>query len=172
MKQLVIIFVMGLILSTIVRADEPTLCEKQEVSVVSCGIKGKQQKIVSICAVIDSKTPDKNFIEYRFGTKKNIQLSYKVTRQTTDQKLYRWVDKVTYTTYFGFNKGEFSYSVGVPEERFGALTFVSVKKNGNDISNLECKTNSFGEKKLNSSLIVDVSDDFLRSNKNLVFPPK
>ncbi|WP_185157462.1 hypothetical protein [Klebsiella pneumoniae] len=31
-------------------------------------------------------------------------------------KLKRWLDLSTYTTYFGFNKGAYSYILGVPEE--------------------------------------------------------
>lgn len=43
-------------------------------------------------------------------------------------KLKRWLDLGTYTTYFGFNKGGYSYVLGVPEEKPGAVAFLDVKK--------------------------------------------
>lgn len=42
--------------------------------------------------------------------------------------LKKWVDLATYTTYLGFNRGEYSYVLRVPAEKPGAVAFLDVKK--------------------------------------------
>lgn len=48
------------------------------------------------------------------------------------KQMFRWVDLNTYTTFFGFNRGGYSYVFGVPQETLGATAFLEVKNQAKD----------------------------------------
>lgn len=151
--------------------SEPSLCKSFEVSVVSCEVEGRQKKIISICASSDDHGKTFNNVRYLFGQKNNIQLEYSVTQSDTKNKMYRGVDNGTYTTFFGFKNGAYFYVIGIPEERYGAKTFLNIYKYDKNISSLQCKTNSFGMKNLQTNLFTEV-DGMELSDGKVVFLPK
>lgn len=83
---------------------------------------------------------------------------------TPKNKLKRWLDIGTYTTYLGFNRGVYSYVLIVPEEKPGAVASLHIKKYGETISTLSCDENSFGDENIKIGSIEDVSDDIVRDN--------
>lgn len=91
--------------------------------------------------------------------KTELRVDFNSTR-----KLKRWVDKWTYTTYFGFSEGKYDYILGVPEEKPNAVAFLNIKKDGKPISTSNCSSNSFGEKDIKNINIEDVSDSSVRDN--------
>ena len=75
-------------------ADEPTLCKADEKTILSCPVEGKKRKIISICAENSVDGKELSYIEYRFGTQKNTEMKYLVTRDN-GAKMYRGLDKGT-----------------------------------------------------------------------------
>jgi hypothetical protein len=147
---------------------EPTLCNEQEKILLTCGIQNSEN-IVSICAANLKTSNNSNYIEYRYGTKNKIQLIYKVVEKNKNT-LYRYTDSANYTTYFGFNNKGYSYSIGVPQETYGAKVFLTIQQGDKIFSNKQCNTNSFGEKLFKSSLITDISSDTIEKS-GYIFPP-
>lgn len=84
--------------------------------------------------------------------------------------LFRWVDKATYTTYFGFRTGEYGYVVGVPQQTFGAKAFLEVLKLNKTIMSKTCTANSFGSERLKSVAIKELEDGSVRA-QHFSFPP-
>ncbi|WP_133522784.1 hypothetical protein [Buttiauxella sp. JUb87] len=80
-------------------------------------------------------------------------------------RLKRWLNSGTNTTYLGFNKGAYSYVLLIPEEKQGAVALLDIKKNGEVISSKRCNSNSFGEKGIQSRSIEDIVDDTVRNNE-------
>lgn len=80
----------------------------------------EQKKVAMFCA-------NNNVVRYLFRdiNNGNAELEVKFNAQN---KLKRWLDLGTYTTYFGFNNGAYSYVLGVPEEKPGVVAFLDVKK--------------------------------------------
>jgi len=131
------------------------VCDFGETVVELCNLTGKINSTVVFCANGDQ--------EVRYLFKKNDSVELEVDFDATN-KLKRWMDLGTYTTYFGFNKGGYSYVLGVPEEKLGAVAFLDVKKNGKIISSKECSSNSFGEKNVQNKSIEDVLDSSVKDN--------
>lgn len=102
-----------------------------------------------------------NTIKYTFSKGGGPELTVEFNFQN---KLKRWVDLGTYTTYFGFDRGAYSYVLMVPEEKTGAVAVLDIKKNGNVISTKRCESNSFGEKDIKMNSIEDMSDSLVRNN--------
>lgn len=144
------------------RSDEANLCSSDEVIIASCQLKEKRNKILSFCASADNKK-----VNYRFGLKENIELS---AGFSSSDSLSRWVDAATYTVYFGFRRGKYSYVFGVPQETLGAKAFLDVAKGDRNIMSVECMDNSFGDKMLRSDVIQDLEDELIRDSY-FVFPP-
>ena len=132
-------------------------CKTNEILIASCNLSGKTSSYAAICAHKDSHE-----IYYVFQKKSTPEL---VVNFSKNKKLSRWVDLGTYTTYFGFKQGSYSYIIGIPEERPGAVAFMDIKKDGVKISSIDCNSNSFGDKNIKSISIKDISDDFVRSNR-------
>lgn len=148
--------------------SEPTLCKSFEVNVVSCEVEGRKKKVISICAGSSDNGRTFDNIRYLFGQKNNIQLEYSVKQNNTKSKMYRGVDNGTFTTYFGFKNGEYFYVIGVPEERYGAKAFLNIFKNNEIITSLQCKTNSFGMKNIQSNLLTTVDGNELADGNVVV----
>jgi hypothetical protein len=149
----------------IAKGDDENLCGPSEVEVASCSLEGKDKKIVSICANEKSKQA-----YYYFGTRDEIELSLTFS---LNNKMYRWLDSVTYVTFLGFNQKGYSYVVGVPQETFGAKAFLFVKESKVSLdfnSPRFCTSNSFGEKSFVSDAIEDIDDETVR-NGGFIFPP-
>ncbi|BBP01664.1 hypothetical protein [Sulfuriferula nivalis] len=144
-------------------ADEPTLCEADEKIILSCPVEGKKRKIISICAknTVDGK--DLSYIEYRFGTQKNTEMKYLVTRDN-GAKMYRGLDNGTYSVYFAFQKYDYYYLVDVMQEVIGAQMSVTVtkKSTGADVAAILCKPNNWVENKnIKTSLLTEVDGRYL-----------
>jgi hypothetical protein len=131
-------------------------CNTNETLIASCSLSGKVQRVAAFCA-----NKKDNTLYYTFKNKSVAEL---VVHFNSGNKLKRWVDLGTYTTYFGFNQGAYSYVLGVPEERPGVSAFLDVKKNGSTVSSKKCDSNSFGEKDIKNNSIEDVLDSSVRDN--------
>lgn len=137
------------------------ICKVDETLIASCILTDKNQQVAAFCA--DNHSDD---IRYTFKKNGNTELEVNFN---SNNKIKRWLDLGTYTTYLGFNKGSYSYVIGVPEERPKAVAFLDVKKNGKTISSKECNANSFGEKDIKKTSIEDLPDDSVR-NSGFRFP--
>lgn len=130
-------------------------CNVEEKLVASCDLPGEIKRTAAFCADKNNK------IKYYF--KESHAIKFKI-EFNSERKLKRWLDLGTYTTYFGFNNASYTYVLGVPEEKPGALAFLEIKKNGKTISSKECSSNSFGEKNIESDSIEDVPDSVVRGD--------
>lgn len=148
-----IVFICAVMLVPYSFANE---CNTDEILVASCNLSGEIQRSALFCA---KKNNDK--IRYSF---KRGNVSELVVEFNSQNKLKRWVDLGTYSTYLGFNKGEYSYVLIVPEERSGAVALLEVSRNGEKINTRRCESNSFGEQHLKKNSIQDVLDETVRNN--------
>lgn len=133
-----------------------TECRTGETLIASCSLPGTTARVADFC--INKKT---NSIYYAFSKGGRVELKVDFNE---NEKLKRWVDKWTYTTYFGFSQGKYDYILGVPEEKPGAVAFLKIKKDGESLSTKSCNANSFGEKNVVSNKIEDVPDANVRDN--------
>jgi hypothetical protein len=138
-----------------------TECKDTDVLIASCHFSGVSQRVATFC--LNKKN---SVIECTFqkNNKKELNVSFSL-----ENKLKRWVDLGTNTTYFGFNKGGYSYILIIPEEKPNVVALLDIKQNGIDISTNRCDSNSFGERNIKSNSIEDVPDEIVRSN-NFKFP--
>lgn len=135
-------------------------CNNSETLVASCDLPGKIKRSASFC------TSDNQEIRYYFKKNNSIELQIDFHQK---RKLKRWVDLATYTVYLGFNNGIYSYVMGIPEEKPGAVAFMEVKKNGRILSSYNCLSNSFGKKDIDNESIEDIEDSSIRDN-GFIFP--
>lgn len=138
-------------------------CEQGDVEIASCMLKGKVTRQISFCE--DSETKN---INYTFKRNGKVELNVLFNNKN---KLQRWVDKATYTTYIGFSKGAYDYVLGVPQEGPGVVAFFDIKKNGENIQSSDCVENSFGDESIKSDNIIDVPDGVVRDS-GFKFPQK
>ncbi|WP_336215300.1 hypothetical protein [Enterobacter sp. P82] len=131
-------------------------CQPNETLIASCNLSGKISRLAAFCANKDEDT-----IRYSFSKGNTSELT--VTFNSKN-KLKRWVDSATYTTYLGFNRGVYSYVLRIPEEKPGVVALLDVKKNGGIISTKRCSSNSFGEEDIKINSIEDVDDSVVRNN--------
>jgi len=141
---------------------EMTLCAHNEIMVASCNLDENKNRTLSFCSDATQK-----IMFYRFGTASDIELEVVFSDKNP---VSRWVDIATYTTFLGFRIDKYTYTLGVPEERFGAKAFLEITKNNETIMTRNCLENSFGEKKLTNTSIFEVDDSKVRNNK-FIFPP-
>lgn len=164
LKKIILCF-FSLLLSDYTNAksfNKISLCKVDEIDLVSCQINEPKKRIVSICH--DKR---KNVTEYKFGKKNKIELTQIFT---PEKNLLRWTDVATGTVYFGFKNGQAYYSLGVPQKRYGAKTFLEVTStNQKMLFQKECTENSFGETDKKLSTIKNVPDDKVR-NGGFDFP--
>ena len=130
-------------------------CGTDETVVSSCTLLGKTPRVAAFCAKENSTI----YYSFEKNKKTKLRVDFNSTR-----KLKRWVDKWTYTTYFGFSEGKYDYILGVPEEKPNAVAFLNIKKDGKSISTSNCSSNLFGEKDIKNINIEDVSDSSVRDN--------
>ncbi|MBT8765825.1 hypothetical protein [Metapseudomonas boanensis] len=152
-----------LFFASVAFGKDADLCDANEIMIASCFFDEPQRRILSICA---DKGGEEIF--YRFGRKDKVELSTAFSR---NKKISRWIDLGTYTTYFGFRVGKYSYIFGIPEEAYGAKAFLKVKKNQDEIMSRECTENTFGEKLMAAPSINDVDDEIIRDS-GFIFPPR
>jgi len=131
-------------------------CNPGETMIASCTLSEKTQNIAAFCTNEKADT-----LYYFFRENENTQLKVEFS---ASRKLKRWVDKWTYTTYFGFSQGKYDYILIVPEEKPNAVAFLNIKKDGVSISMKKCNSNSFGEKDIQSNKIEEVLDAAVRDN--------
>lgn len=131
-------------------------CDMDEILIASCDLSGKVSRKATFCANKKNDT-----IKYTFSKGGASEL---IVNFNAKEKLKRWVDLGTYTTYLGFNQGHYSYILSIPEERPGVVAQLDVKKNGKLISAKQCDSNSFGEKDIKMKGIEDVLDSSVRDN--------
>lgn len=141
---------------------EKVLCEPNEVMIASCHLSERKNRIVSLCASADGA-----MVFYRIGKEQNMEL---VNGFSKRRVLSRWVDKATYTTYFGFRLPPYAYVLGVPQQTYGAKAFLDVYRDDKGIMLRVCTDNSFGETTFRSEAIREVPDDVVRGN-GFLFPP-
>jgi hypothetical protein len=119
-------------------AAEPTLCKSNETPIFSCGFKNK--KIVSICY---PKNSQQGYVDYRFGNKSKVELTYSANPHLPEQKFHR--GEVVYANnsddMIWFKKGNYRYSVYSPMRGGPGL---SVSLNGEVVTRLECNNSGRG----------------------------
>ncbi|KAB0568853.1 hypothetical protein JBE38_07085 [Pseudomonas sp. ICBG1301] len=142
--------------------SESSLCKPSEKMIASCHLHEGKNRVVSLCASADS-----TLVFYRIGKEQNMEL---VSGFSKRRVLSRWVDKATYTTYFGFRLPPYSYVFGVPQQTYGAKAFLEAYRDDKEIMLRVCTENSFGETALISEAIREVPDDLVRGN-DFLFPP-
>lgn len=143
-------------------ASDQMLCDKGEHVILACPVDGVQGKKIAICG---GRSEGRAYIEYRFGTSRYIEMKYRITSDN-HHVLYRGLYDGTYSVFFGFFNGEFSYIVEVPQEVAGARMNVVVRKNGKRLATVLCKKNDWVEdKNVSSPLITDVDGEFLMEGK-------
>ncbi|EEE2004597.1 hypothetical protein CI266_005049 [Salmonella enterica subsp. enterica serovar Kotte] len=130
-------------------------CDFNETLLASCDFSGDGRTAV-FCAS-NYKNESRYFL-------RNTDVTEFEVKFNDGNKLKRWLDLGTYTTYLGFNKGRYSYVLGVPEEKPDVVAFLDIKKNGRVISTKKCSSNSFGEKNFKNNSIDDVLDRVVRDN--------
>ncbi len=135
-------------------------CQSDETLVAECHIKDKAKSAAYICA-------DKNGKNGRYIFTRNNKSELSVVFNESNQ-LQRWLDKGTYTTYLGFNRGEYIYVLGIPSQNFGVKAFLDVKKDKKYIAHKQCDENSFTEKEKKGSFVRDLSED--EFFKSIFFP--
>lgn len=153
-----VFFTMALSYSSLALAN---ICTKDEILLADCQMKEHTLREASICSTVDGKTG-------RYVFKRNGVQEMSIVFDN-GKKLLRWLDKGTYTTYFGFANGNYFYVLAVPEENYDAKVFLNVKKDGKYIMRQTCDVNSFGDKAKETQFINDVDDDYVFSHKK-IFP--
>ncbi|OQR29573.1 hypothetical protein BWR59_19075 [Pseudomonas sp. Bc-h] len=141
-------------------ADEANLCIREETYIGGCHLAEKKSRLLSFC------TQGRNVI-YRIGSEKKLEMEYVFSKE---KPLTRWVDKATYTTYFGFRSGRYGYSFGVPQQTFGARAFLEVTLGNQTVMSRRCTQNSFGKDDLESEAIREADDAKIRIS-GFIFPP-
>ncbi|WNN47261.1 hypothetical protein RIN58_12640 [Siccibacter colletis] len=152
--------ILFLLLIMIIPVSYAESCNIGETLVASCNLPGKVKRSASFCA------SDNHEIRYYFKRNNSLELQVDFHNK---RKLKRWIDLGTYTVYLGFNNGIYSYVIGIPEEKPGAVAFMEVKKNGKAISSYNCLSNSFGKKEIEDESIENVEDSSVRDN-GFIFP--
>ena len=145
MNKLILIGSMIVLSSSNLQAK--SLCLKTEKTLFTCET-GK--KVISYCG-----QPNK-FLEYRFGTPKRIELSYRVdANKNSNNKINHLL--MGNDMYFFKNKGHF-YTLSIPMQ---GLPNLQVKKNQQRVSTLECKT--MGTWSGDSKFLNEVNQDDIQN---------
>ena len=132
-------------------------CPSGQKLIAECSLPGKVERKALICYSLEKPTS----LTYFFKRKGHVELEVKFSEKN---KLKRWTDETTYTRYFGFYRGSYSYTIGVPQETPGALAFLDVKNGDTLLSTTDCLSNSFGEKDVAHPYIENVPDLKVREN--------
>jgi len=103
-----------------------SLCSKGEHTYFSCQIDIKE---ISFCG-----QPNK-FLEYRYGTLKKIEMSYRADAQKNRKNKINHI--LMGNDIFFFKKNDYYYSLSIPMKGYPVL---QIKKNQKITNALECKT--------------------------------
>jgi hypothetical protein len=136
-----------LLISTACAEVKTSNCDKKEEILFSCST-GK--KIISFCASPKDFRPA--YLEYRFGTPKMIELSYKVVEHDSVNKFSRAevLGASSSSTEIWFENNGVNYVLGDPVKGDAALEIVKQKK---IITRLVCKKDFLGDTSMPSVLI-------------------
>jgi len=139
-------------IAPLTQAAESTLCASDENIIFSCELKNK--KIVSVCS---SNSHKQGHMDYRFGKKSKVELSYSANTQLPTQKFHR--GEIVYANnsedVLWFKKGHYRYTVYSPTRGAPGL---SIALNGDVITRLECNNSGGGttdSPKTSSPFIVE-----------------
>lgn len=116
-----------------------------------------------MCAKENKDNTELDSIEYRFGTKTNTEMIYRTTKEN-GARIYRGLDKGTYSMYFGFQNHDYFYLIDVMQETIGAQMSLTVmkKSTGMDVALILCKPNNWIEdKNIKTSLLTEVDGRYL-----------
>ena len=100
---------------TSVSAFAQSLCAAHEQVLFNCKIKDSR-KLVSVCASQDL-AKDRGYLQYRFGTRKKLELVFPPTKVDTQQRFY-WSEKRPYQSALyelAFINGGYLYTVSAYE---------------------------------------------------------
>lgn len=129
--------------------------------IISCALPGKLSRKVSLS--IDNETKE---INYSFEKDGKVELAVLFNEEN---KLKRLTDSKMGVTYFGFERGAYSYIIdiinGVEGEEY-TISF-DIKKNNKIIQSDDCLHNSFRSDNITSKYITDV---LYVDDDNFVFP--
>jgi hypothetical protein len=98
-----------------VSAFAQSLCAVHEQVIFNCQIKDSR-KLVSVCASHDL-AKDRGYLQYRFGTKRKLELVFPPTKIGTQQRFY-WSEKRPYQSAIyelAFISGGYLYTVSAYE---------------------------------------------------------
>jgi hypothetical protein len=118
--------------------DASTLCNANETVFFSCPTRNK---IISICAPKAGSAPE--FLEYRFGTTKNTEMTYRAERNNT--KRFRHANHMFSGNEYGllwFRNENVTYLINTPSQ---GNSFLQVRKKGKTLATINCKTDSRGD---------------------------
>lgn len=124
--------------------------EQNVTKIITCSLLGDGGKEASF--FIDNITKE---INYSF--KRNGKTELKVVFNEGN-KLRRTKDSKMGVTYYGFNRGKYSYVIDVIEgsEKNEYTMLFDIKKNGKIIQSSDCLPNSFRSDSIISDYIVDI----------------
>lgn len=118
---------------THVHASGAALCASQEKVIFTCGVTNN--KMVSLCGSSDAA---QSYIEYRFGSKSAVELTFKASKATPDRIFHR--AEVVYAgnaeDTIWFKNGQYTYSIFLPARGAPGL---EVSRRGEIAVHLECK---------------------------------
>lgn len=129
-----------------------SLCKANEETIFSC--QTAKKKIISLC---EFRTRSSNFIEYRYGTLANVELSYRADAKSKN-KFYQGTfhgGKIS-TNLIWFNNGPFTYSIFSPD---WGQDGVAVINNDKLISSQKCSEKSSADIGETNLLIESRSED-------------
>jgi hypothetical protein len=135
-KKWVLVALLGLSLAGELQAKD-SLCQNDEETVFSCST-GK--KTVSLCASPEL-TSSTGYIQYRFGTKSHIELSYPAFDQSP-REVFKYGHKGQFSwgfSYVKFSLNNFDYRVYDGEGRGWWRAGVVVMQNSTVVSQYTCK---------------------------------
>lgn len=161
--------------TTPVEVVAETLCSRNEHQYFSCDIYGSN-KIVSICGNVDlDKTNSESFeadegayIQYRFGTKNNIELTFPNEKKLSIGKFYGQNIHTHFVSVenINFRIGQYHYSVenssssldSLDDNSSNTFTGVIIYKVGQKIpKKYSCKTDAFFDQNRNRNTGNDFS---------------
>ena len=133
--------------------------EQNETEFISCSLQGKSSAKVLLS--INNVTKE---ISYIFKKSGKTELSVVFNNEN---KLKRLTDNKVGVTYYGFNRGKYSYVIdiinGAEQEEY-SMSF-DIKKNNKVIQSSDCLPGSFRIDNIKSNYITDVpyadDDDFI-----------
>jgi hypothetical protein len=136
-------------------------CYSGEIEVVSCTVR-HNKKLLSICG-----GRDRSYVFYRFRKREKLELEVEFSAAN---QIVRWVQPRNLVTFFSFDRGGYSYTVGVPQETFGARAYYFVRRVGEPIdfnAPIYCTSNSLGDKNWRSDAIADLDSASLEDEKRV-----